>query len=97
MEKMIEGNQWVWVVVQDPDGHEQFLGQHDEEKGESFIPAFLDKDEAQSGLHLLTLSREHKYELQAIMFEDLAHHAAENGFMLFVLNGTGDILEKINP
>ena len=97
MEKMIEGNQWVWVVVQDPDGHEEFLGQQDMERGESFIPAFLTKEEAQSSLHLLALSREHKYELQAILFEELSRHAAENGFMLFVLSGTGDILKKISP
>ena len=27
---------WVWVIVQDPEGNEQFLGQVDESEGISF-------------------------------------------------------------
>lgn len=34
MSELIQGNPWVWVVVQDPGGNEQFLGQYDEEKKE---------------------------------------------------------------
>ena len=29
MSKLIGKDQWVWVVVQDPGGDEQFLGQYD--------------------------------------------------------------------
>ena len=95
MSELIQGNPWVWVVVQDPEGDEQFLGQRDEEKGESFIPTFLEKDEALKCLNLLTKEKGHTYEVQAIQYEDLAGRAAEKGFMLFVLNGSGEVLEKI--
>jgi hypothetical protein len=94
MGKSIRGNQWVWVVVQDPGGNEQFLGQRDEEKGESFIPTFLEKDHAWQCLNLLAREKGHKYEVQAIRYEDLARRAADKGFMIFILNGTGEILER---
>ncbi|MBC8459942.1 MAG: hypothetical protein H8D67_18285 [Deltaproteobacteria bacterium] len=96
MGKLVEKDQWVWVVVQDPGGNEQFLGQHDQEKNESFIPTFLEKEEAQQGFTLMTYEKGHKYEVQAILFEDLSRRAAENEFMIFILNSKGEILEKIN-
>ena len=97
MSKLIRGNPWVWVVVLDPGENEQFLGQHDKEKDVSFIPTFLEKEGALQSLKLLSREQGHKYEVQAIQYEDLAHNANENGFMLFVLNGAGEILEKIEP
>ena len=36
-----------------------------------------------------------KYEVQAILYEDLSQRAGEYGFMLFLLNGAGEVLEKI--
>jgi hypothetical protein len=96
MGKLVEKDQWVWVVVQDPGGNEQFLGQHDQEKNESFIPTFLEKEEAQQGFTLMTHEKGHKYEVQAILFEDLSRRAVENGFMIFILNGSGEVLGKIN-
>ena len=95
MSNLIEKDQWVWVVIQDPGGNEQFLGQHDDEKNESFIPVFLKKDEAEKGLELLQREKGHKYEVQAIQYEDLVKRAAEHGFMLFLLSGAGEVLEKI--
>lgn len=95
MSTLIQGNPWVWVVVQDPGGDEQFLGQHDEEKDVSYIPTFLEKEDASQCLNLLTRDENRKYEVQAIQYEQLARDAAEHGFMLFVLNSAGEILEKI--
>ncbi|UCF82035.1 MAG: hypothetical protein JSV50_12555 [Desulfobacteraceae bacterium] len=95
MSTLIEKDQWVWVVIQDPGGNEQFLGQHDDEKNESFIPVFLEKEEAEKGLELLQREKSHKYEVQAIQYEDLVERAAEYGFMLFLLSGAGEILDKI--
>ena len=97
MSKLVSDEQWVWVVVRDPGGNEQFLGQRDEDKGISFIPIFLSKDDAERGLSALPLEPGHKYEVQAIMFDDLCQRAADNGFMLFVVNGSGQVLEKIKP
>ena len=97
MGKVIRGNPWVWVVVLDPGENEQFLGQYDQENEISYIPTFLEKEEALQSLEHLAREQGHKYEVQAIQYEDLASNAAENGFALFILNAKGEILEKIKP
>jgi len=97
MSTLIQGNPWVWVVVLDPGKNEQFLGQHYKEEDISFIPTFLKKEEALECLDHLTRDEEKKYEVQAILYEELARDAAEHNFMLFVLNGAGEVLEKIKP
>ena len=97
MPESIKEDQWVWVVVQDPGGNEQFLGQYDQEKDLSFIPTFLRKEEAQQCLPHISREKGRKYEIQAIQFGDLSRRAADNGFMLFILTGAGEVLEKIKP
>jgi hypothetical protein len=85
---------WIWVIVQDPGGNEVFLGQHDEVNDESFIPAFLDKQDALEGLEKLARDREKDYEVQAIRYDLLAGYAEENGFAIFMLNSRGEILNN---
>ena len=97
MSELIKGNQWVWVVVMDPGGNEQFLGQHYKDEDISFIPTFLNKEDAAECLDHMTRDKDKKYEIQAIQYEELAQDATENRFMLFILNGAGEILEKITP
>ncbi len=79
----------------DPGGNEQFLGQHYEEQDISFIPTFLEKEEAQECIKHMTLEKGQKYEVQTIQYEELTRNAFENGFALFILNGAGEILDKI--
>ncbi len=88
---------WVWVIVQNPEGNEQFLGQHDQETDVSYIPIFLERDHALMCLNMLTREKGRKYEVQAVIYEDLAGRASKEGFMLFVLNSEGGIVEKIQP
>jgi hypothetical protein len=96
--KSVRGeDQWVWVVVQDPGGKEQFLGQHDQQENISFIPAFHSKEEAQQCFMSLARQKGRKYEVQAILHEELLKDAAADGFMIFLLNENGDVLEKIKP
>jgi hypothetical protein len=88
---------WIWVVVQNPGGDEQFLGQHDDKKDVSFIPAFHEKGDAQQAIGQLITEKGEKYEAQAILFEELAKDAAQHGFLIFMLNADGEILEEITP
>jgi len=90
-------DQWVWVVVQDPGEKEQFLGQHNVQENISFIPAFHSKEEAQQCLMDMPRQKGRKYEVQAILFEELSIDAAANGFMIFLLNENGEVLERIKP
>ena len=97
MSKSIKNDQWVYVVIHGTEGNEQLLGQQDEEKNESFIPIFLKKEEALMNLNLLAREKGSKYEVQAMLYEDLLARIAEQEFMLFVLNESGEVVEKINP
>ena len=88
---------WLWLVAENPGKNDQFLGQIDSENNISFVPAFLEKETALQGLHLLARDKKVKVEIQAIQYQDLAPKLAEEGFWLFVLNAEGEILEKIDP
>ena len=97
MKNMQDDDQWVWVVVQDPEGKAQFLGQHDKQENISFIPVFHSKEEAQQCLMDMPRQKGRKYEVQAVLFEELSKDAADGGFMIFMLNENGEVLEKIKP
>ncbi len=91
----IENDTWVYVVVQNPEGDENLLGLKDEENDADFLPAFLTKDAAEDNFLNIPREKGKKYEIQAIIFEDLAKHAKENGFMIFILDGDGKAIRKI--
>ncbi|MDY6972271.1 MAG: hypothetical protein SV775_08070 [Thermodesulfobacteriota bacterium] len=95
MTELIEEDQWVWIVVQDPGQNEQVLGQRDEERDETFIPTFLTREEALQCLNLLVRDKGRKYEVQAIQIEELSRQATKKGLVLFVLNGSGELMETL--
>jgi len=97
MDEAIKKDQWVWVIVQDPEGNEHFLGQTDKQDNVPFILTFLNKDDALDCLNILTLEKGHKYEVQAIMYEELKKEAVSNGFKIYILNASGQILDRISP
>lgn len=93
----IKEDQWVWVIISGHDGNEQMLGQHDSEAGISFIPGFLSKDDAINALGYLRKDFSQTYSVQAILYEDLKRYSKDNGFMIFILKATGEIIEKLAP
>lgn len=97
MAKQFKKDTWIWVVIQDPDHNPQLLGQHDAEADISFIPFFESKEIAQDCYSNLSFQKGRKYQIEAMFFDELAISAAENGFVLFLLDGGGKILEKIDP
>jgi hypothetical protein len=97
MQNKLTPDTWIWIVVQNPGADEQFLGQHDRDQDVSFIPAFLDKEDARQCLIHMSTQKGCKYEVQAVLFGELSKDAAKNGFLIFMLNADGEILEKITP
>jgi spore cortex formation protein SpoVR/YcgB (stage V sporulation) len=91
----IQANTWLYVTVQKSGSGEQIVGQTDAESDISFIPAFLNKESAQQAMFHLPLEKKKRYEIQAIIYEDLAVHAAESGFLIFVLDEDGKVLERL--
>jgi hypothetical protein len=91
----IEATTWLYVAIQKNGDSEQIVGQTDTEHGISFIPAFINKEEAQQAMFHLHLEKKKKYEIQAIIYEDLARHALENGFLIFVLDEDGKVVARL--
>jgi len=86
---------WIWVMVQDPGGNEQFVGHRDPSTDIAFIPAFLEKDDAMKCYHMIPKAEGAKYEFQAIEYGVLTRHASENGFSVFILNEDGKVLNTV--
>lgn len=91
----IEATTWLYVAIQKTGSDEQIVGQTDTENDITFIPSFLSKEAAQQAMFHLHLEKKKKYEVQAIIYEDLARHAAENGFLIFVLDEDGKVAERL--
>ncbi len=97
MSQSIKNDQWVYVIVHGPEENAKILGQQDIENNVSFIPVFLTKEDAMMNINLLAREKGTRYEAQAMLYEDLTDRISGQGFMLFVLNESGEIMEKIQP
>jgi len=88
---------WYYVVIQSPGtSDEKLLGYSDEETQSTFIPCFKTKETAQQCFLLMPKDiMKEKYEVQAVIGEDLIRHAEENRFNIFLLDDKGKILEQI--
>jgi hypothetical protein len=88
---------WVYVTVESAGNSEGYAGYRDEPTNVFYIPAFYDKDAAQSCFINFPRERGKKYEVQAVLFEALVSDAAANGFLVFMLDKDGRVLMKIDP
>ena len=93
----IKADSWVYVLVQNPGGNEHIVGHREPEHQISFIPTFMDKEAAMQGAINLPKDKGHKYEIQAIIFEDLEKYAAREEFLIFILDERGQIIDKRSP
>lgn len=91
----IQADTWLYVAIQKIGNIDQIVGQTDTEHNVAFIPAFLGKDAAQQAMFHLHLEKKGKYEIQAIIYEDLAGYAMDGGFLIFVLDEEGNVLERL--
>lgn len=97
MGSLIAGNPMVWVFVQTADGVEKYAGQYLEDLDLSFIPVFLEREHAEACSLLMPGKKGIRMELQAVRYLELARDAGRQGFLLFVLDADGNVLEKIGP
>jgi hypothetical protein len=97
MPEKISDNTWVYTVIKDPGSGEQFLGQHESETDISYIPIFLEKEHATQGLLQLEVEKGTRCEVQAVIYSDIDQTAGENGFLLYLLDESGNVLDKIAP
>lgn len=93
----IKKDQWVYVVIQNPNKSAHYLGQQEEDTGISFIPVFLEKEDALMCLNLMARDKKTPVEVQAVIYEELVAHVTAAGFNLYLLNKAGEVIEKIAP
>ncbi len=95
--KPVNAGNWVYVLVQDPDADAQILGQQDTKSQVAYVPVFKDKDSALALAPHLAKPLGHRYEVQAILYEDLAFYAEENGFWMFFIDSQGNVVDRKAP
>jgi hypothetical protein len=88
---------WFYIVVQNPGvSNEQFMGYTDKETKATFIPCFKSKEIAQQCFLLMPKDiMKEKYEVQAIIKEDLIALAEKQSYEIFLLDDKGKILKQI--
>ena len=91
----IDNSTWLYVAIQKIGNTEKIVGQTDAEHDISYIPAFQSKETAQQAMFHLHLEKKSKYEIQAIICEDLLSYAQEGGFVIFVLDEDGKVIERL--
>ena len=97
MTDLSEKDKWLYVAVEDPGGNEKFVGLYDEKLEISYIPAFETKEEALTCLVNMPGRGRRKYEVQAVLLDVLREDARNNGFLIFLSNGQGTVLKRIDP
>ena len=88
---------WYYIVIQNPGiSSEEFVGYTDKKTGATFIPAFKSKEIAQQCFLVMPKDiMNQKYEVQAIIKEDLIEQAQKNDYEIFLMDDKGSLLEKI--
>ncbi len=93
MEEKARDKGWAYVVVCDPDTQATFLGLHNTEKALDFIPAFDSKEAANDCFLSLPKEKGRKYEVQAVLLEELYKDAERNGFVVAMIDNDGKVIE----
>ncbi len=94
MEEKSSSKGWVYVVICDPENDANFLGLYNDEKDINFIPAFESKDAANDCFLSLPREKGKKYEIQAVHIEELWEDAEKNGFVVAIVDSSGNVINK---
>lgn len=84
---------WVYVFVCDPGPGESFLGLYNAEKDVNFIPVFKNKDQANDCFLTIPREKGKKYELQAVLIDDLQEEAENNSYTVALVDDEGKIIK----
>jgi hypothetical protein len=94
--KDLKPESWIWAIVENPGRGESFLGQHDETNDIRFVPAFYDKESALRCMNSFSKNKASAYEAQAVILEDLLNYSKKQGFIVFMLDNEGKIIDKLS-
>ena len=97
MAALEQKNEWFYCIVQDPEtNQEQLMGFKDDETNTDFIPIFKTKEEAQQCFLLMPKDiMNHKYDVQAMIREDIVSQAKKTEYKIFLMNEKGLINQEL--
>ena len=97
MAALEQKSEWLYCIVQDPEtNQEQLMGFKDDETNTDFIPIFKTKEEAQQCFLLMPKDiMNHKYDVQAMIREDIVSQAKKTGYKIFLMNEKGLINQEL--
>ncbi len=90
-------SEWFFCIVQNPEtAQEQLMGFTEEKTEIEFIPVFKTKEEAQQCFLLMPKDiMKMKYEVQAIIKEDLFIETKKTSHKIFLMNHKGQIEKEL--
>ncbi len=91
----ITDSEWVYVGIQNPGGNEHYVGRFNKELGVSYIPVFQDKETAIACLARLQGKVPIRYEVQAVLVDELVSDAVQNGFAVCIVDIDGRIIKNL--
>jgi hypothetical protein len=87
---------WVYAVFSYSGEEDKITGFQDKNGG-TFIPVLKTNKEAEVFVGYIPREPGRRYEVQAIIFEDVLNYARENGGQVYLVSEKGEILEKEAP
>ena len=94
MNNKVDEKDYAWVVTEDRQGEEIFLGLVND-KGEQFIPVTQSKEEALALLQKLPAGQGGKRQVEAVHKKQIMQHADKEGFVVYLVDNEGKILEQL--
>ncbi len=97
MDDISISDNWYYVIVQNPEtASEKILGFSDEKTKEKFLPVFKTKQDAKSCFQLLPKDLfTEKYDIHAVIEEDIIDTARKAGHQVFIMDEAGQILKPL--
>ena len=89
--------EWIYVIVRNPESPvANFMAYEDEKTLQTFIPSFETKEEAQQCFLIMPKDvMKDKYEVQAILKEDLLAQAQKNDYLVYLLDDRSKIKRQL--
>ena len=89
--------EWFYCIIQNPDTkQDQLMGFKDDETNTDFIPIFKTKEEAQQCFLLMPKDvMNQKYDVQAVIKEDILEQAEKTGHKIFIMDEKGSIKQEL--
>ena len=97
MAALEQKSEWFYCIIQNPEtNQDQLMGFKDDKTNMDFIPIFKTKEEAQQCFLLMPKDvMNQKYEVQAVIKEDIIAQAKNTGHKIFLMDEKGSIKQEL--